>query len=202
MPRGRHNRKKSKMSFNKKVLKVIDKQAEKKNLDQSEDATSIVAGTPFNMSIGMPAQGDTDLTRDGDQIRLKSIRFRGKLSLLAPATEGALIRFLVLRLPSTNQDGSAPIADFTGMTPNGFFPRQLPYPYKVLSDKTFALHIGANNMRLIRYNISVNNQLIQFDGSGVNDIVNYRYFVLGVTEHATASEMTCQANTRVIYTDG
>ncbi len=197
----RFNKRNSKNSFNKRVMKVIHKQAEKKVLDLTESDTSIVSGQPFNLVIGMPAQGDGDNQRNGDQVRLLSLRFRGKLALSASATEGALIRWVIIRVPATNVDGTAPIADFTSMTPNGYYPRELPYKYKVLMDKTLSLHTGGNNMRLVKFNIPVRDQLIQFDGTAVSDISNFKFYILGLTEHATASELSCIGKTRLIYTD-
>ncbi len=196
----RRKSKKSKVSFEKRVLKVINKSSEKKNLDQLENATSIVSGTPFNMNIGMPAQGDTDLTRDGDQIRVTNIWFRGELSLKAPATEGALFRLIVLRIPATNVDGTAPISDFTSMTPNGFFPRELPYKYRIYKDVTYSLGVGEKNKRLVKIKIPVMD-IQKFDGTLSTDVTSFRIAVLGVTEHATASELTMEANTRMNYYD-
>ncbi len=193
---------KSKVSFDKRVLKVINKQAEKKVLDQNETDASIVNTAQFLMTLSMPAQGDTDATRDGDQIRLLSIRFRGHLELIGNATEGALIRFVVLRLPSTNVDGTSPTADFNNLLrPNDFYPRELPYKYKVLHDRVLSIGGGGKSSMLVNISLKMN-ELIQFDGTGANDIANFKYFLYGQTHHVTATELSCDMNSRLIYTDG
>ncbi len=192
--------KKPKSSLRSKVLKIVKSQAEKKNLDQSEDDSTIIAGQPFNMAIGMPAQGDTDSTRDGSQIKLNNIYFRGELSLAAAAIEGALLRIIVIRTPFNNVDGSAPIASFTSMTPNGFYPRNLPFSYKVYKDVVYSLGIGEKNKRLVKFTIPTKD-LIKFDGTGATNVANHKYSVLGLTEHATVSEISMEANTRLHYYD-
>ncbi len=193
---------KSKVSFDKRVLKVINKQAEKKVIDQNETDASIVNTAQFLMTLIMPAQGDTDNTRDGDQIRLLSVRFRGHLELIGSATEGALIRFVVLRLPATNVDGTAPTADFNNLLrPNDFFPRELPYKYKVLHDRVLSVGGGGKSAMLVNISLKMN-ELIQFDGTGANDIANFKYHLYGQTHHTTATDLSCDMNTRLIYTDG
>ncbi len=202
MPKPRQRFTKKKPSFEKRVLKVVNKQAEKKVIDQTENGTSITNSTQFLMSMTMPAQGDTDITRDGDQIRLLSIRWRGHLELIGAATEGALIRFVVLRLPATNVDGAAPNVDFNNnLKPNDFYPRQLPYKYKVLSDKVVSIGGGGKSAMLINISVKLN-ELIQFDGSLATDIANFKYHLYGQTQHPTASELSLDMNSRIIYTDG
>lgn len=195
------HRRKSNKSFEKRVLKVVNKQAEKKVLDQTENATSIINTSQFLMTVNMPAQGDGDNSRDGDQIRILSIRFRGHLELTGGATEGALVRWLLIRLPATNVDGSAPTVDFNNLLrPNDFYPRELPYNYKVLADKTVSIGGGGKSAMLINISAKMN-QLIQFDGTGVNDIANFKFYLYGQTHHTTVSELSCDMNSRVIYTD-
>ncbi len=194
--------KKSKGSFKKRVIAVVNSQAEKKNLDQVENATSIINSTQFLMTMVMPAQADDDNSRDGDQIRILSMRWRGHLELIGAATEGALIRFVLLRLPATNVDGSSPNVDFNNLLrPNDFYPRQLPYKYKVLHDKVYSIGGGGKSSQIITISKKLN-ELIQFDGVGATDIANYKFHLYGQTHHTTASELSCDMNSRIIYTDG
>ncbi len=205
MPSRNHNRRNSRKrmsqkSFKKNVIRVIQSQAEKKFLDQAENDTSIVASQPYNLVINGPAQGDDHNQRDGDKIKMAGIRWRGQLALSASATEGASIRFLCLRLPATNVDGTAPIADFTGLLPNDFLPQQVPYHYKVLRDFVVNIGTGAVNKKLIKINLPVKDML-QYDGSASSDRANYVYFVLGLTDHATASELSIDSNVRSLFYD-
>ncbi len=194
-------RPKKSMSFDKRVLKVINKQSEKKVIDQTEAAASITNVAQFLMSMTMPAQGDTDATRDGDQIRLLSIRWKGHLELLGAATEGALIRLIVLRLPATNVDGAAPTADFNNVLKlNDFYPRELPYKYKVLHDRVVSIGGGGKSAAIVNISVKMN-ELIQFDGIGANDIANFKYHLYGQTNHPTATELSFDCNSRLIYTD-
>ncbi len=199
-----HKRKGSKKPFSKAQVKQIKKisetSGERKFIDQSESDTSIVASASFNMVIGMPAQGLDNDDRIGDKIRLASIRFKGNLKLSASATEGATIRMLVLRVPSTNVDGTAPIADFTGLKPNDFLPLQTPYSYKVLKDFTINIGVGAINSKLVKISL-MDKDVVTFDGTGVNDISNHKYYFLGLTDHATINELSMLANTRLTYYD-
>ncbi len=201
MPRQHSKRqRKSSSSFEKKVLKIVNKQAEKKVIDQSESDTSIVSGQPLNMAQTMAAQGDGDNQRDGDRMRLLSIRWRCELALLPAASEGAVIRFIGLRLPGTNVDGSAPIADFTGVEPNNFYTRDLPYKYKVLFDKNVSIGGGSTSKKLIQLSHKCNDEIV-FDGTAATDNVNFKYYLLGTTSHGTATELAAEVNSRMVFTD-
>ncbi len=202
MPHSHRRRMKKGLSSKqrKEVKQIIVKDKERKVIDQTENATNITASAPFNMLLGMPAQGDDDNQRIGDSINSISMRYRGELSLNANATEGASIRILALRLPATNVDGTSPIADFTGLKPNNFLPRQTPYQYKVLKDFVVNLGVGDKNRKIIKFSLSAKEK-IQFDGDLATDIASHRFYVLGLTTHATNSELQLDMDSRFTYQD-
>ncbi len=201
MPKQQSRNRKSGKSFEKRVLKVVNKQAEKKVLDATESSSSITNASQFLHTVGYPAQGDTSILRDGNQIRLLSIRLRAHVELIGAATEGALIRFIVLRTPATNVDGTSPTADFNlVLKPNDFYPRELPYKYKIMSDKVFSIGGGGKSAMLYQLSLKMND-LVQFDGTGANDVVTWKYHIFGQTNHPTASELSCDMNIRIVYSD-
>ncbi len=200
MPNKSRNRKTGK-SFEKRVLKVVNKQAEKKVLDNTEVSTSITNASQFLHTLQMPAQGDTSLLRDGNQIRLLLIRLKAHVELIGSATEGALIRFIVLRIPATNVDGASPTVDFNNnLKPNDFYPRELPYKYKIMSDRVFSIGGGGKSAMLYQQSFKLND-FVQFDGTGANDIANHKYNIYAQTNHPTASELSCDMNIRMVFSD-
>lgn len=201
MPRRRNNRKRSNKSFKKKVLAVIHKQSEKKVLDNTLADTSITNVANFTFDLAMPAQGDTSTTRDGNQIRLISIRYKGHLELTGSASEGALVRIIMMRLPKATQDGTSAIVSFANLLrPNDFYPRELDFPYKIMYDRTVSIGGGGKSAMIINISKKLN-QLIQFNGTGSTDFVNYRYYLVVNTNHPVADELSLDMNSRVVYTD-
>lgn len=182
-------------------MQVINKQAEKKNLDQTSVDTDVSQTSAFQHQILMPAQGDTDETRDGDQIRLLSIRFKLHIELLGVATEGAVVRLVLMRLPNNNVDGVTVETAFLNLLrPNDFYPRQLSFKYQVLHDKNYSIGGGGKSSMLVSISKKMNT-LIQFNGTGQGDVQNYQYILFGQTNHPTASELSIDSNSRIIYTD-
>lgn len=201
----KHNRRpkrKSSMSFKKKVLKIVNTQAEKKVLDQSVSNTSLTSGNNTSDQWSYPAQGDTAIARDGNQIRLLSLRAKIRLSIIEAATDGALVRIFILKLPDTNVDGSAPTQDFQTVKEDDFYPRELPYKYKIMYDKTHLLNPDSVPQKMVNINLNLKNELVQFDGTGSGDAVgNSAYVMFFATSHATASEVSAVGNMRTVFTD-
>ncbi len=203
MPRKQQRKpKRKKSSFKKKVLKIVNQQAEKKVLDISINNTSLTSGNNTSDQWQYPAQGDTSILRDGNQIRLISLRAKIRLAIVEAATDGALVRIFILQMPDTNVDGVSVTSHFLTTKEDDFYPRELPFKYKILHDKTYLLNPDSIPQRMVNISIPIKNQLIQFDGTGASDAVGpTAYVMFFATSHATASEVTAVGNMRTVYTD-
>ncbi len=201
-PRKQKRKSKKPASFKKKVLSIVNQQAEKKVLNTSVSNTSITSGNNSSDQWGYPAQGDTSITRDGNQIRLIGLRAKIRLSIIEAATDGALVRIFILKLPDTNVDGASVTSHFLTTKEDDFYPRELPFKYSILHDKTYLLNPDSIPQRMVNISIKIPNQLIQFDGTGAGDAVGQSAYVMFfATSHATASEVSAVGNMRIIYTD-
>ncbi len=210
MPAGRILRrkrpaKKSSTGFNKKQVKLIKKitnsQAELKFVDSTIGFTSLTAGSVASHTIPTMIVGDTESTRDGDKIRSMKWKIRTTLSIVEAGGDGSLVRVFLLKLPATNVDGATALSRFSSMTVNSFYPRDVPFPYRILYDKTH--YVSPDNGHAQKQvNITINpNDQIHFNGTGEDDIIGDIYLLLATSNHATASEVTLVGVTRHQYTD-
>ncbi len=202
---GKGFRKGGKKAFNRKQVKAIKKivgsQAEMKFLDSVVTFTSLVAGTVNNHELPMMAVGDTESTRDGNRIRLKKWKIRGTLAIVEAGKDGALVRLFLLRIPAVNVDGGATTSDFNSMTVNSFYPRDIPYKYRILHDKVYHLSPESNNtQRQANITLQLNEQA-EFDGTGASDLIGSRYVLFATSNHSTATEVSLNAVTRNQYID-
>ncbi len=201
----RKKSKKSRMPFNKSQVKAIKKitnsQAELKFVDSSIAFGSIQDGSVNSHELPMMAVGDTESTREGNRIRLIRWKIRGTLAIVEAGKDGALCRIFILRIPAVNVDGGATTSDFSSMTVNGFYPRDIPYKYKIMYDKTFYLSPD-NSVSQRQVNILIKpNEIASFDGTLAADLIDSRYVLFATSNHSTASEVTYTAVTRNQYTD-
>ncbi len=194
-----------KKAFNRKQVKAIKKivtsQAEMKFVDSVLTFTSLVASTVNSHELPQMAQGDTESTRDGDRVRLKKWKIRSTLAIVEAGKDGALVRIFLLRLPAVNVDGGTTLADFNGMTVNSFYPRDIPYKYRIMHDKVYHLSPESNNtQRQVNITLKLDEQA-EFDGTASADLIGSRYVLFATSNHSTASEVSLNGVTRNQYID-
>ncbi len=185
----------------KAIKRITNSQAELKFVDNAIDFQSLVAGSVNNAAMPMMAIGDTESTRDGDKIRLMKWKIRGTLSIIEAGKDGVLVRIFVLKIPAVNIDGGAATSDFSSMTVNSFYPRDIPYKYKILHDKVYYLSPdNAVSQRQVNISLKLNEEA-RFDGTAAADQIGLHYVLFATSNHSTASEVTYAAVTRNQYTD-
>ncbi len=208
MPNKRNIRRgapKSKSGFSQKQVKIIKKitasQAELKFVDSVIAFSSLVTGTVNSHNLPQMAQGDTESTRDGDRIRTMKWKIRTTLAIVEAGKDGALVRVFILRLPANNVDGATPLSQFTSMTVNSFYPRDIPFGYSIKYDKTHYLSPdNGNSQKTLNITLKLNEQ-VRFDGTAAADLIGSEYLLFATSNHATASEVSMTGVTRHQYTD-
>lgn len=146
------------------VEKSINKKAELKSVDVSHASTSPTVLAPLQRYDYLEvAQGDTGLTRDGQEITARNINIRSHLT----ATDGDSVRIVWVWIPGDTMDAGL-IADFTALTYNGFLPRYQDQHYTVLSDKVYQMNPSAGSEiyhKDINYNFNLKNKKVVYSGS-------------------------------------
>lgn len=86
----------------------VQSRAEKKYHLASESAISVPYGTPTLSSLSDVAQGDTDISRDGDSLYARSVRVRGEWAVDGTIPTAATIRLIIFRwFPDSSTDAPA-----------------------------------------------------------------------------------------------
>lgn len=136
-PRRRYYSRPSK-SFSKKVNKVVMKSSEKKYWDVATTTSVDLSGSITDLTA-IP-QGDTDQTRDGDQLQIRSIKGKAQIQV-ADTTQ--IVRFIIFQwYMDTNVVGTAPTVGQilqsvgTGYGPMSGYNHDGRYNYRVLYDRT------------------------------------------------------------------
>lgn len=190
----------SKLSIS-KVKKIVNqsiaKKAELKSIDVSNASASPTVLVPLEYSNYFEvAQGDTALTRDGNQLTLRNITIRGHLT----ATDGDTVRIVWVFIPDDTMDAGL-TADFTALTYNGFLPRYQDQRYRVLSDKTY--NMVAVNGEVVHRDIKTNfklNKKITYAGSASSIERGELSCHVYVRDNTTA-QVTYNDNARVYFYD-
>lgn len=123
------------------VDREIRKHSEKKWLQTQNSAQSTNAGTII--SFTEVPQGDTDVTRDGDQLTLRSLELSVDVVGLTGVTGNSqmLTRFIVFQwLPNTTPAASDVVISTdlgSGFAPRTFYNHQNRFEFRILHDRLF-----------------------------------------------------------------
>lgn len=199
MPNQNNRKRKSKTSFKKKVLAVINERSELKQLVTTVSTTSIVETGKFALvesaSFVIP-QGDGDGQRVGDVIYLKDIDVR--VSLNAGSAQGQMRLFAYQEL-----EDEEPTSLITALNPDEFWPRlrESDAKYRILMDKSFSL---SSQEPVKHFNLKLNNfpiKKLSYD-AGATTIEGGGLINMNVsTMNTTADQMSGTATIRVRYYD-
>lgn len=148
----------------KMVEKTINKKAELKSVDVTHASANPTVLVPLQRYDYLEvAQGDTGLTRDGQEITARNISIRSHLT----ASDGDAVRIVWVWIAGDTMDAGL-IADFAALTYNGFLPRYQDQHYTVLSDKVYLMNMSASSEiqhKDIKFNFNLKNKKIVYSGS-------------------------------------
>lgn len=205
MPRNyKRKQYKRRMPFTKSQMKAIQKisqrSGELKHVDSSSTHTSVVTGGGQNLYLStatLPAQGDGENQRVGDQINIKSVRFKAQVN--CGTANGSVRCYVVQHLDDT-------VATINNLDPNDFFPtlQTSLTKYKVLYNKVIQLDPDGKSNHIFMVDIPAKRLKIKrlnFD-SAASTLTGGGDISFHVTSNnATASQMTSDLNTRFSYYD-
>ncbi len=196
--RQRNFRRKPKMSFTRKVKKVIHQSAENKYLDDSVTDSSLVDTDGNSLQNGIAIQvpqGDGESSRDGNKIEAKGLTMR----LLLSTTVSASVRFVLIKTPvfDAGLDFNTP---FTAMGVNGQLPRNTEGKYKVLWDRVLNIDPDSKGSISIKRYQPLNCKL-EYISSSTSAPIRNNVLLYAFTNNSTASAISVALDTRLHYRD-
>lgn len=188
--RRKSNRRRRRKNVAKIARGVYRRMAEWKKHTRALSVTESVTGTVYDLSA-VP-QGDTDLTRDGDQLYMGSMSF---MYQWYQADDANTCRTIIFQwFPATTPTaGDIITSGLGGSAPNYLYETDKAWQYKILYDKTVTINrlvstspATAAYTRVIKRRIRPSRKKIQFTGgttTGTNKIYLLVITDSGVTTH-------------------
>lgn len=156
-------RRKKRQTLDKRVRKiaksVIAKQSELKYFDTTVGISADVSG--FLGCLSLVPQGDTDITRDGDQLYATSMQIRGYINAADATNQFRIIVFMYKPETSpTNDDILASATKGSVNYVNAPYHHDGRSAFTVLSDRSYSLVLGqSNDRKAFKVNVKLNKKL-------------------------------------------
>lgn len=174
---------------------------EKKYIDSTPGSGGVSVSSSGTVTLlNGCAQGDTDQTRDGNQMKMTSMSLRGYVTN-HPSAANTSVRMMILIKKSN--DGAAPVPNLVldSLSPNSLYNRDHIHRYKVLSDKRYVLNSAARTNIQFTLNIPMDEK-VRYDGTtaSVADIDKSGLYILLISDQSTNTPIFYY-NARVNYVD-
>lgn len=184
------------------INKTLHAKSETKYHDVNTQTTADYAGSVIDLCS--VSQGDTDITRDGDQLYISSLQLRWEV-IQADSTNNC--RLLVFQwLADSSDTGTPGVSDILSSTfigginaPNAPYKHDNRFQYKILLDQRFALSDDKPSQIGIKYLTRGMKRKIQYVAAG-NSGTNKIYMIL-ISDSSAVSHPTFNIATRLKYKD-
>lgn len=123
------------LSLAKYVVGLVNVERKFKDIAHSDTVTL----TPQYFYLTDINQGDTDVSRDGNQVRLKSIQFKGQLTWNSGSMDTQRVRMLLVRKKDTNGSNPGSNDILVGDAIDDYYAKNEIFNYQILIDKTYSL---------------------------------------------------------------
>lgn len=178
------------------VKKIMNQQLEKKYSITSVNTTITNAGSIW--SISDVAQGDTDLTRDGDQLYIRSIECEIRVTAGDPTN---VMRIIVLQwIPNSTPNVSSILIDATTYGEMSPWTHDTRFLFRILYDKRFYVNtttMGNREHKTVLKRIKF--RKMQFE-SGATTGTN-KLYVLAISDSAAATHPILFMVTKLNFSD-
>lgn len=168
------------------------------------DVTDKGNGTNQIFIVNNPAQGDTDINRQGDKLRMLSLTIRGNL-IIGDSTN--VIRMVIFQWYSGSN--SIPLEDVTEASDSSGRQWMSPYKhdhagkFKILYDKTFNMTNVGDNAQIVfkkTVNFRGKNAYVELN-NGTTTVNTNAVYVSFVSDSAAVSHPTLNYYYRLRFTD-
>lgn len=187
-----------KSSFTKAVKKIISKQHERKFAEvATASLTPSATMATANAHLSGIAQGDSEETRDGNELRVKSIRVNYTIQQ-NPSATATMVRVVIARMKSTIND-TAPDWNniFVEDTIETHKDHRLAQRFNILMDRTHLL--GDKILQLGKYYKACDYK-VKFNGPASNDYESGNLFIWFVSNEVLNTP-TVRYSTQVSFED-
>lgn len=188
-------------NFSRKVKRVLTKAAEKKFHDVSQAGSVSVTSTPVLVDLSSISAGDTDQTRDGDQLTIRSIHL--KYQLVAGDSTNIVRIILFQWFMDTAVAGGGPTAaNILQSTTNSMssYTHDTRFQYKILDDKIVSLDTSSrDSYTLNRRIIKGFKKKIQFSAAGTSG--TNKIYLLYMSDSAAAPDPGLIYYSRLTFSD-
>lgn len=194
-----------------KGVKALKAEKEKKYFDVDQAGQEIVT-TGTVQSVSNVPQGDTSITRDGDQIQLKSIQAR--LTWYMPQVLGAGVPVVVGRVilfVDEQPNNTIPVTTDVLVTagPNSPLNLNNRLRFRILKDKVFDMASGIATAQAINNPKSTKqmkmykriNRKCVFNGAGTDIAQTNNVYMLFISSATTTNAPFCAFYSRLRFTD-
>lgn len=190
-------------SFTRKVQTVIRKTAEKKYVAFNSSAAGIDTGGLILRFTEVP-QGDTDVTRDGDQLTIRSLQFNYVLTLADTTNVMRVILFQWFDSTQSVQPIPSNILIDTaiGRAVASPYSHDYRYQFKILYDKTHVLDSNTPviNRRVFLKRFPFKHKKIQYVGASSTNH-NNGLFALVISDSAVGPNPTITYSGKFNFSD-
>jgi len=204
----RRRRRGKKQTLTSKIKSVVNNQAATKYCNIATSTASPVAGTSVVVPISLVSVGDTDVTREGMTINVRSVQLRGSITIDVDETSDTFCRMLLFRAHQ-NIEGVLPTVTEILMSDDLNSLRQIDNKgdYKVYMDKRFLVKVTDTNVThriLLDYYKKFDKTMkTYFDGDGelIADAEKGHWFMILMTASTTGNTPSWAINSRITFKD-
>ncbi len=187
-----------------RVKRIVNASREKKHHDEAIASTEINT-TGAIVDLLTVAQGDSDLTRDGDQLYLTNFSLKYYVNREANATGFDIVRVLLFQWKPRDDEDVPTLAKVisTSVPPMGHYGMDNKGRFKILYDKIHALGDADGALSSITRNVSISKALlkkVQFNAASTDGYNKVYIGFLGATATGVNAS-SIVASSRAIFTD-
>lgn len=197
-PRYNRNRFNKRSHIRKAVRREIESYAEKMYFPAPSNLS--VSSTPNVVSLSDVAQGDADTNRDGDQLSLTSIEFRG---YIATGDTTNVLRFIIFQWYPNDSFYPPTASDILLTAASGFispYSHDGRFQFKILYDRSFSMSTNWQPyLTFHKYVTKGFRRKIQYNAGGTTG-VNKIYLLL-VSDSSAAPHPTISYYSKLNYRD-
>lgn len=178
---------KSQNSRIRKLERAMKFQAEIKHIDNIANVGSLVPHTGFLTSWNLPAQGDGQGLRDGDQVLVTGIDFRAQLINSGSTT--TMTRCIVFQDLKNIVSSASAVLDIVGtvQAPLSSFQRENRNLFKVLFDRMYLTDAVSRGQAYIKFTKKFKRPVVQTYAPGTQNPTQNTFRVLMISDIATGA---------------
>ncbi len=205
--RSRRRRHRRRRGFTNRVKAIVDGQAESKFLDTSVSGTIPVAGTSLMQCLTLIATGDSNITREGDKVKLLSVQVRGQVTGDASGASATTARMMLIHA-KRDVDGALPAVTDILMSDSVHALKQIDNRgyFKVLWDSRFSIKETGDSAQLptvlVDYYKKFPKPIDAYfiaSTAAITSNSSGHLFLLMMTDQATNDEPTWGLECRVVF---